>query len=124
MPDEQVQCFLDANGAVVHRVKGERKKEEFLQLGKDALNPDKQLRTFEMKFKARLHSQDDVMSEHKSWGTIIANVLLSVATLFKLIISKATTGRASFFFDKTEAQKEAEANVDQDLKELELTCSA
>lgn len=80
--------------------------------------------TFEMKFKARLHSQDDVMSEHKSWGTIIANVLLSVATLFKLIISKATTGRASFFFDKTEAQKEAEANVDQDLKELELTCSA
>ncbi|STY27904.1 Ankyrin repeat protein [Legionella wadsworthii] len=73
---------------------------------------------FEMKFKARLHSQDDLMSEHFSFGEIVANILFSLVTLGKLLYTKAKTGRASFFFDKTEAQKEMEAPVDNALEGL------
>lgn len=73
---------------------------------------------FEMKFKARLHSQDDLMSEHFSFGEIVANILFSLVTLGKLIYTKAKTGRASFFFDKAEAQKEIEAPVANALEDL------
>ena len=76
-----------------------------------------------MKFKARLHSKDDVLSNHKSsWGVIVTNIVLSVATLCKLAYSKITTGRASFFFDQTEKQKEIEANIEEALDDLELCC--
>lgn len=98
--------------------------DQFISKSPKGIPQHEEYKEFEMKFKARLHSQDDVMSEQKSWGAIVANVLLSVATLFKLIISKATTGRASFFFDKAEKQKEIESNVDHALQVLEVTCSA
>ncbi|MCE0722138.1 MULTISPECIES: hypothetical protein [Legionella] len=73
---------------------------------------------FEMKFKAKLHSQDDVMSEYSSWPEVVFNILLSLATIGKLIYSKVTTGRASFWFDKIEDQKEAELPVDEALKDI------
>ncbi|PWY56118.1 hypothetical protein DGG96_08200 [Legionella qingyii] len=73
---------------------------------------------FKLTIKARLHSHDDLMSGHTSWPDIIINLLLSVITLGKLICSKARTGRASLFFDKTEDQKEIEAPVDLALENL------
>ncbi|WP_454784877.1 hypothetical protein [Legionella sp. WA2024007413] len=73
---------------------------------------------FKMTIKARLHSQDDLMSGHVAWPETILNILLSVITLGKLIFSKARTGRASLFFDKTEDQKEIEAPVDETLEDL------
>ena len=39
--------FLDGNGEVVHRTTGEQKLPAMMQLGKDAINPEKQYRTFE-----------------------------------------------------------------------------
>ncbi|QMT58713.1 hypothetical protein [Legionella sp. PC997] len=75
-------------------------------------------RKFKMTIKARLHSQDDLMSGHAEWPETILNILLSVITLGKLIFSKARTGRASLFFDKTEDQKEIEAPVDETLEDL------
>ncbi|MCW8399054.1 hypothetical protein OQJ26_09650 [Legionella sp. PATHC038] len=73
---------------------------------------------FEMKVKARLHSQDDVMCGHTAWYATLGNFLLSLATLAKLVCSKALTGRATPFFDKTEAQKEIEAPVDEILEDI------
>lgn len=73
---------------------------------------------FDLRITARLHSQDDIMSDEQSWSAIVFNFLLCVATLAKLIYSKAKTGRASLFFDKTEVQKEIEAPVDAALEDL------
>lgn len=44
--------FINKEGEIVHRSVGSRPPEEFLQLGKDALNPEKQLITFQKKFEA------------------------------------------------------------------------
>jgi len=90
-------------------------------------NPDKLPTTdsyqkFAEKFIARLHSQDAIMNKHTSWKPIIKNILAGVSTLgialgIKLIHSKATTGRFSLFFDKTQKQEKVSA-VEEKLKEM------
>lgn len=51
--------YLDGEGNIVHRTTGELKVPGMLQLGKDALDPTKQYRTFESKFKEGLLSTDE-----------------------------------------------------------------
>ncbi|CAM3106407.1 Uncharacterised protein [Legionella steigerwaltii] len=92
--------------------------DQFVYQNKAEIPGKEAYQKFEMKVKARLHSQDDVMSEHKSWPARIANFLFSVVTLGKLIVSKVRTGRATPFFDKTAAQKEIEAPVDAALEDI------
>lgn len=59
---------------------------------------------FTKKFTARLHSEDNVMSqEGKNWTHIVANIALALLLIPKLIYSKLTTGRCSFFFEETKA---------------------
>lgn len=59
---------------------------------------------FNKKFSARLHSEDNVISqEGKNWTYIVANIALALLLIPKLIYSKLTTGRCSFFFEETKA---------------------
>ncbi|KTD01741.1 hypothetical protein [Fluoribacter gormanii] len=91
---------------------------QFVWQNSEQLPENKSYQKFKMNIKARLHSHDDLMSGHTSWSDTILNLLLSVITLGKLICSKATSGRASLFFDKTEEQKEIEAPIDVALENL------
>lgn len=52
--------FFDANGEIVHRVAGQKSAFTFLQLCNDALDPAKQYRTFEQKFKNGTATQAEV----------------------------------------------------------------
>ena len=92
--------------------------DQFVYQNRDEIPGKETYQKFKMKFKAKLHSQDDIMSEYSSWPTVVANILLSLATIGKLIYSKVTTGRASFWFDKVEEQKEIEAPVDEVLEDI------
>jgi len=47
--------FIDANGEIVHRAIGSKKSSEFIQLGKNALIPEKQFATLEKKYKNGQH---------------------------------------------------------------------
>lgn len=61
---------------------------------------------FTKKFTARLHSEDNVISEHDhNWHYIAANIALALLLIPKLIYSKLTTGRCSFFFEETKASQ-------------------
>jgi hypothetical protein len=61
---------------------------------------------FTKKFTARLHSEDNVMREHDhNWRYIAANIALALLLIPKLIYSKLTTGRCSFFFEETKASQ-------------------
>jgi len=51
--------FFDSTGEVLHRVAGQKQKAAFLQLGKDALDPIKQFRTYDNKYKMRKLSDDE-----------------------------------------------------------------
>ncbi|MCW8409156.1 hypothetical protein OQJ13_09245 [Legionella sp. PATHC035] len=92
--------------------------DQFVYQNKAGLPNKVAYQQFEMKVKARLHSQDDVMSGHRPWYFIAGNLLFSLATLAKLVCSKVLTGRATLFFDKTAAQKEIEAPVDEALEDI------
>jgi thioredoxin-related protein len=50
--------FFNSNGIVVHRQKGGFPKKEFIDLGKDAINPDKQFLSASFKFKSGLRNKD------------------------------------------------------------------
>ena len=52
--------FLDGNGEVVHRTTGEQKLPAMMQLGKDAINPEKQYRTFERKYKEGTATKEEM----------------------------------------------------------------
>jgi predicted CopG family antitoxin len=62
---------------------------------------------FKENFTARLHSKDDVMSVHnEAWKPIVANFVIGFFTLgialgIKLLHSKISSGRCSFFFDQS-----------------------
>ena len=43
--------FINANGELVHRAAGSRPAKNFIELGRDALNPEKQFATIEKKYK-------------------------------------------------------------------------
>lgn len=94
--------------------------DQFVYQNQNEIPEPEAYQKFEMKVKARLHSEDDVMKEQLSWPAIIANFIFSLATIGKLIHSKATTGRATFFFDKTAKQKEIEAPVDEALEDIRI----
>lgn len=74
---------------------------------------------FSQKFIATLHSRDNVMSEHGSalWLNIIANILLSLFLIPKLIFSKVKTGRCSFFCETT-AKIEKIQSIEESAQEL------
>ncbi|MGM9455078.1 hypothetical protein ACTAZI_17280 [Legionella bozemanae] len=105
---------------IINQLADDLKKDvdQFVYQNRDEIPGKEAYQKFKMKVKARLHSEDDVMSEYTSWPTVVANILLSLVTIGKLIYTKATTGRASFFFDKTEDQKEIEAPVDEVLEDI------
>ncbi|WP_131778273.1 hypothetical protein [Legionella bozemanae] len=105
---------------IINQLADDLKKDvdQFVYQNRDEIPGKETYQKFKMKVKALLHSQDDVMSEYTSWPTVVANILLSLVTIGKLIYTKATTGRASFFFDKTEDQKEIEAPVDEVLEDI------
>jgi thiol-disulfide isomerase/thioredoxin len=44
--------FYDVNGEIMHRAAGRRYKNTFLELGKEALDPRRQMRTFQKKFNS------------------------------------------------------------------------
>ncbi len=52
--------FFDGNGEIVHRVAGQKSAFTFLQLCNDALDPAKQYRTYEQKFKNGTATQAEV----------------------------------------------------------------
>jgi len=61
---------------------------------------------FTKKFTARLHSEDNMMSEQDSnWANIVANISLILLLIPKLIYSKLATGRFSFFFEETKGSQ-------------------
>lgn len=73
---------------------------------------------FKMKFTQLLNSKNSEMSQYRtSWSSIIANVALTLTgigallTIGHLIYSKATTGRALFFFQKPRTT--CEENLDE-----------
>lgn len=105
---------------IINQLADDLKKDvdQFVYQNRDEIPGKEAYQKFKMKVKARLHSEDDVMSEYTSWPTVVANILLSLVTIGKLIYTKATTGRASFFFDKTEDQKEIEAPVEEVLEDI------
>ena len=45
--------FVDGNGQMVHKALGSREKEEFIELGKIAINPEKNLNGLGLKFKSQ-----------------------------------------------------------------------
>ncbi len=53
--------FTDGTGTIVHRVAGQKLKDAFIQLGKDALDPLKQTHTYEVKYKNRTMTDDEAM---------------------------------------------------------------
>jgi thiol-disulfide isomerase/thioredoxin len=52
--------FYDTNGEIMHRAAGRKYKLPFLELGKDALNPQKQMRSFQKKYSAGTASPGEV----------------------------------------------------------------
>ena len=52
--------FLESNGDVVHRTTGEQKLPAMMQLGRDAIDPTKQYRTFERKFKDGTATKEEI----------------------------------------------------------------
>src|SRR4051812_13248791 len=44
--------FYDSNGEMMHRAAGRRYKQPFLELGREALDPRRQMRTFKNKFES------------------------------------------------------------------------
>ncbi|KTD42736.1 hypothetical protein [Legionella parisiensis] len=105
---------------IINQLSGDLKNDvdQFIYQNRDDIPEKEAYQKFKMKVKARLHSQDDLMSEYTSWPVVLANILFSLATIGKLIYSKVTTGRASFWFDKTEEQKASEAPVDEILEDI------
>jgi thiol-disulfide isomerase/thioredoxin len=51
--------YFDANGSVVHRAKGERKKLEFMELARDAKDPKKNLKYYENAFNSGAATRDE-----------------------------------------------------------------
>ncbi|MCP0913397.1 hypothetical protein NKV53_03325 [Legionella sp. 27cVA30] len=78
---------------------------------------------FREEFECLLHSQDDVMCQHETfWKPIVINILAALFTLgiavgIQLIYSKVTTGRAAFFYDKSERLYQVE-QVDKPLEDF------
>ncbi len=80
----------------------------------DFIRTDRTQKTYDQfsdKFKARLNSKNDLMAKHlEPWKVIVTNVLLALTGVGvlviagKLIHSKATTGRATFFGEETPGQ--------------------
>jgi hypothetical protein len=93
--------------------------DRFVIANGDKLPSTEAYQQFKKEFLVRLHSEDSAMSQHRaSWKPIIVNIALSVATLCKIIYSKATTGCCSFFFDKTERQKKIGA-IEESVKKID-----
>ncbi|MBN9227098.1 MULTISPECIES: hypothetical protein [Legionella] len=92
--------------------------EHFIYQNRTGMPEKEAYQKFEMKFKARLHSHDDVMSEHKSWPVIIASFVFNLVTTGKLIYSNEVIKRAIFFCDEAETQKESEAPADEALEDI------
>ncbi len=53
--------FYDANGEFMHRAAGRKYKQAFLELGNDALKPEKQMRTYKNKFDTGTATPYEVM---------------------------------------------------------------
>jgi thiol-disulfide isomerase/thioredoxin len=51
--------YFDSNGDVVHRAKGERNKAEFMELGRDATDPKKNLKYYENTFNSGQATRDE-----------------------------------------------------------------
>ncbi|KTD61595.1 hypothetical protein [Legionella spiritensis] len=76
-------------------------------------------------FRHLLHSQDDNMSHHRTWGPLIGNVFLAVSTLgialgVQLLVSKWRHGHASCFFSDTHRNKLVD-DVDKALTNIPLS---
>lgn len=77
-----------------------------------------QYKEFKEKFMARLHSQDNIMSErHSQWLPIIGNIALVILLIPKLIYSKLSTGQCSFFFETTKKSAFIDG-IDKQAREL------
>jgi hypothetical protein len=50
--------FFNSNGIIVHRQKGGFPRKEFIELGKDAVDPDKQFLSASFKFKSGVRKKD------------------------------------------------------------------
>ncbi|MDP1602205.1 MAG: hypothetical protein Q8M03_02985 [Legionella sp.] len=81
--------------------------DHFVTTHPDGLSGDTNYSQFRENFTARLHSQDAAMSVHHNvWKPLLANVLAAAITLgialgIKLIYSKISSGRCSFFMENT-----------------------
>jgi hypothetical protein len=80
---------------------------------------------FKTKFKARLHSEDSIMSKHEHlWKPIVANLLIALFSLgtligIQVVQSKITSGCVRFFATETAKQK-----MINQVEELASTLSA
>lgn len=51
--------YINTDGIIVHRAKGERNKAEFMELGRDAIDPKKNLKYYEDTFNAGKSTRDE-----------------------------------------------------------------
>lgn len=94
--------------------------DHFIMANKDTLPNETSYAKFKEQFSARVHSQNDIMGKHLAvWKPILGNIMIGLLTLgvaigIKLVVSKLSTGRASFFFEETGRQKQI-ASIDESL---------
>ncbi|MDI9818831.1 MULTISPECIES: hypothetical protein [unclassified Legionella] len=91
----------------------------------DNFSDKEAFKAFHSDFMTELHSQDDVMSEDKTWKSFILNLAIGLCTVgialgIKLAVSKISTGYATFF-GETRLFKQVK-EVDEAL--LDLTAAA
>ena len=113
----------DNSGAAVTSLAKKLREDTDLFINDHGINlPSKvKYNEFQEKFMARLHSKDNIMSEHSNiWFPIVGNIALLILLIPKLIYSKFSTGHCSFFFETTKKNALIDA-IDKQAREMAPT---
>jgi thiol-disulfide isomerase/thioredoxin len=88
--------FIDANGEIVHRGAGARPAPQIIQLGKDALNPEKQFASLEKKYKGGERDPKFLLSYIAALDAIAVNAKEPLATYFETQKEEDLTNRQNW----------------------------
>lgn len=83
--------------------------------------------TFKANFKAKLHTKDHILSEHRAYSSVVLkNILIALTgigtllVLGKMFYSYVNTGKAVGFFDKTCGHQRVN-DIDDDLESIQVS---
>lgn len=118
LPDTEQKSVVDLSVGLVDKLN------QFITNNQYEVPEVEDFETFKTDFNRHLHSKDGEMSQHRdAWVPILLNIGIALTGLgafiigVQLVVSKLSTGRASFFFEKTNRQENID-EVQQSMDEL------